>query len=213
VCGCAGLFISLSELKALRRAAANQCLDSLRHRSSSEGLSSTAVLPDMLKDISSTSSFSASPSARAIPDASSHLASSSEDRPSTSGSSSTRNRSSTATSKGTKGQSIRPRKLEENADSSSGSRRSGKIQQQQQQQGQLRLLCRTMAQVGHIPNLPSARKTALHRAAATCPVTYHHGKCHSSFDCQRNARQNTLFGISISRLLTSCMSDWHARLI
>ena len=55
-------------------------------------------------------------------------------------------------SKGTKGQPIRPSKLEENADSSSGSRRSGKARQQQQQ-GQLRLLCRTMAQVGYLPCL------------------------------------------------------------
>ncbi len=153
----AGLFIPLSELKALRRAAANRCLETLRRRPSSQGLSSTPVLPGMLKHITSTSEPSTLTSAavglNALNGALSHSAASLTPRIDSSilhtGSSSSaeagRLSETTEAMEGAEHRTVY-NAANEQADSSSGSSRSGRPQQQQQQP-QLRLLCRTMAQV------------------------------------------------------------------
>ena len=154
----AGLFIPLSELKALRRAAASRCLEALRQRPSSQGLSSTPVLPSMLEHITSASKPSTLTSAAALPGAlngaSSHSAaslappnSSSTDSSSSFSAETSRHSRVTEAGKGA-GHRTQYNASGEQADSSSGSSQSGR-HQQQQHQAQLRLLCRTMAQVCH----------------------------------------------------------------
>lgn len=45
---CAGLFLPLSELKAVRRAAAEQCVRALSVHSKADGMAAGTVLPDLL---------------------------------------------------------------------------------------------------------------------------------------------------------------------
>ena len=45
---CTGLFLPLSELKAVRREAAEQCVSGLSAHSRAEGLATDTVLPDLL---------------------------------------------------------------------------------------------------------------------------------------------------------------------
>ena len=149
----AGLFIPLSELKALRRAAANRCLEALRRRPSSQGLSSTLVLPSMLEHISTASESSPLSSAAARPvaligalsySAGSLTPHTSDTTTSSSSSSETSRHSRTVEARKGAGYRTLHSASDEQANSSSGNGRSG---HPQQQQTQLRLLCRTMAQV------------------------------------------------------------------
>ena len=139
--GSAGLFIPLSDLKALRRAAANRCLEALRHPPSSQGLAEDTVLPGMLKSLASSN----------VSKEASLCSSSSSSNASGSSNGSAGAQRRVAVPAG----APRPVALHGSAclpDSSSSRDSAGKrpqrhAQQQQRKHGQLRLLCRTMAQV------------------------------------------------------------------
>ena len=150
----------MSELKALRRAAAGRCLEALRRRASSQCLSSAPVLPGMLAHITSNSKRSRPTSAAALPSASDHGFPHAVDSPdqhtygnssiSSGGSSSSdaemsRHMPTSEASQGA-GQGSRTSTARQQASSSSGNRKTGR-NQQAWEQAQLRLLCRTMAQV------------------------------------------------------------------
>ena len=130
-CPPADLFMPLSELKALRRSAANRCLDALRQRPSSHGLSSAAVLPGMLRNLDNFSGNKAlnsshSPSTTLPEDSRRQLA------------------------LGAPSQHVRTRLAQQEEASRTASCSSTHQQQRQQRQGQqalLRVLCRSMAQV------------------------------------------------------------------
>ena len=120
----AGLFIPLSELKALRRSAANRCLSALRQRPSSQGLQQAAVLPGMLRHLDNDSEEDVS--------LSSH-------RPSAGLSGSSRQLALGAVPQHARTDSAQQEDVSRSARCS--------MEQQQLQQALLRVLCRTMAQV------------------------------------------------------------------
>ena len=122
----AGLFIPLSELKALRRSAANRCLGALRQRPSSQGLQQAAVLPGMLRHLDNDDEGDVSLSSR--------------------GPSAGASGSSRQLALGAVPQHARIDSPQQEVVSRSASCSSKHQQQPQQQQALLRVLCRSMAQ-------------------------------------------------------------------
>ena len=186
----AGLFIPLSELKALRRSAANRCLGALRQRPSSQGLQQAAVLPGMLRHLDNDGEEDVSLSSRS---------------PSAGVSGSSRQLALRAVP-----QHARTDSPQQEVVSRSASCSSKPQQQPQQQQALLRVLCRSMAQVKSFCRVKICWQHlyVCSRSSSQCLCLNANQACTSTIHCSTDLVQHNCGSQASShaRMLGGCRS-------